>query len=218
MSGARDNGLGVRIAFPQWLETSVGLPDLSLRIASARDLFNVSAVIASAVDTWQAPARLKRCVLPVLAYDEVDLTDHEVLLVSESSRPIAMAAWQPEARLVDPHGCISTLLHGLFVAETAQGRGLGRWLQAVVASRAREAGFHGLHVKAERFAVSYFAGCGFQRLGVGVQPEGGGAVYPYWFWKACADIEQGCLTEPGQGPGAAENEPVRNALTGPLGH
>lgn len=144
--------------------------------------------------------------------------DHEVLLVSESSRPLAVAAWQPEAHLVDPHRCISALLHGLFVAETAKRRGLGQWLQAVFASRAREAGFHGLHVKAERFAVSYFAGCGFQRLGVGVQPEGGGAVYPYWFWKACADIEQRCLTEPGQVPGAAANKRLRNSLTGPLGH
>ena len=214
MSGASDNGTGVRIPLQRMLEQDVGLPDLSLRVARARDLVNVTAVIASAVDAWQAPARLKRCVVPVLAYDEVDLTDHEVLLVSEASRPIAVAAWQLDAHLVDPHGRISTLLHGLFVAESAQRRGLGQWLQTVVARRARQAGFHGLHVRAERFAVSYFAGCGFQRLGADAQPAGGGAVYPYWFWKECADIERWCSAEPGQATGAAANEPARNSLIG----
>lgn len=38
MSGASDKDLGVLIPLPQWLETSVGLPVLSLRIARARSV------------------------------------------------------------------------------------------------------------------------------------------------------------------------------------
>lgn len=159
--------------------------NLALTRARDRDLDQVASVIARAVDAWPAPARLKRRVLPVLRYSALDLLDHEILLVTDAHRPIAVGAWQFDSPMADPDRRQSALLHGLFVAREAQRRRVGQWLQAVIAQRASAAGFHGLHVKAERFAVSYFEHCGYRRLQPGEQPREGGSAYPYWFWQAC---------------------------------
>ena len=168
----------------------MNLRNPSIAPATAEDLEQVSAIIASAVNTWPAPARLKRAVLPVLAYDELDLADHEILLLSDTGRPIALAAWQTDTRMPDPHRRYSTLLHGLFVAEEAQKRGIGLCLQAAVARRAHVAGFHGLHVKAERFAADYFIRCGYRLLTAAEQPRGKASTYPYWFWQDCSSLQQ----------------------------
>jgi GNAT superfamily N-acetyltransferase len=162
--------------------------DLTIARAGSADLGQIAAVIASAIDAWPASARLKRAVLPVLTYDEQDLADHEILLVRELDRTIAVGAWQPESRMTDPDDRISTLLHGLYVARETQTQGLGRWLQGAIASRAQEAGFNGLHVKAERFARDYFVRCGYRQLQSQEQPAATQAAYPYWFWQACTSI------------------------------
>ena len=159
--------------------------------ATAADLEAVSAVIASAVDAWPVSERLKRSVLPVLSYDEVDLSDHELLVAKRGADLIAMGAWQFETPLSDPDGQTSALMHGLFVASGEQGSGIGQRLQAAVAARASVAGFHGLHVRAERFAVSYFERCGYRRLRPDQQPKGSGPAYPYWFWHACDRLASG---------------------------
>ena len=160
----------------------------SVKLAHAEDLDDVASVIARAIDAWPAPDRLKRRVLPVLHYNALDLEDHELLLVSDTDQPVAVAAWQLDARITDPHHRVSTLLHGLFVVKEAQRRGLGQSLQALVARRATTAGYHGLHVKAERFAVTYFETCGYRRLRPSEQPRADDAPYPYWFWRKCAQL------------------------------
>jgi GNAT superfamily N-acetyltransferase len=166
----------------------MNLDNLSITQIDSEDLHQVATVIAQAINSWPAPNRLKRNVLPVLTYREQDLKDHEILLVRERGRPVAMAAWQTEARLPDPEQQTSTLLHGLFVIDDAQATGLGRWLQATVARRALAAGFHGLHVKAERFARNYFALCGYRQLAPEEQPGAAESAYPYWFWQKCSEL------------------------------
>ena len=156
--------------------------------ARPRDLDVIRSIIESAINAWPAPDRLKRCALPVLAYDALDLEDHEVLLVRLGNEPVAVGAWQVDARLPDPEQRTSTLLHGLYVAQTAQGTGLGRWLQGTIAARAVAAGFHGLHVKAERFAQTYFTRCGYRRLRGDQRPLESGHAYPYWFWQTCTEV------------------------------
>lgn len=168
----------------------MNLQNSKITLASADDLDQVAAVIASAVDAWPAPARLKRNVLPGLIYDELDLADHEILLLSDLDRPIALGAWQTDTPMADPDHRTSTLLHGLFVAKQAQTRGIGRWLQVVIARRAHAAGFQGLHVKAARFATNYFARCGYRHLNAAEQPGDDAAAYPYWFWQDCIAIER----------------------------
>ena len=162
-------------------------------VRRAADLPLVRSVIRSAVNAWPAPERLKRCALPVLMYDEQDLDDFELLLLTKDGSPLAVGAWQPQAALDDPDGRISTLLHGLYVAESAQRNGFGTELQSVISRRAAAAGFNGLHVKAERFAVTYFARCGYRRLASAEQPRNAPA-YPYWFWQPCATIRAASLT------------------------
>lgn len=162
--------------------------DLVLNRARDQDLDQVASVIDRAVAAWPTTARLKRNVLPVLRYSSLDLLDHELLLATDAHQPIAVAAWQFDTPLNDPDHNQSALLHGLFVAQEAQGRGIGRWLQATIAQRASVAGFHGLHVKAERFAVTYFEHCGFRRLQPAEQPQNRGSAYPHWFWQVCSGL------------------------------
>ena len=178
-------GCGVRGAQSGW----------STVIAEQDDLDDVARVIAEAIDAWPTSARLKRCALPVLAYRGGDLLDHEVLLVRHHGDAVALAAWQPGCDETDTDGARSTLLHGLYVAARAQSQGAGTALQAIVAERAVAAGFHGLHVKAERFAASYFQQCGYRHLDPDERP-GVLDPYPYRFWQSCAGI----LTTMARGP------------------
>lgn len=162
--------------------------ELTISRAGSGDLSQIAGIIASAIDAWPASTRFKRAALPILAYDEQDLADHEILLVRELNRPIAVGAWQTEAGIPDPDDRTSTLLHGLYIAGETQTQGLGRRLQETIARRAQEAGFNGLHVKAERFARDYFVRCGYRQLQSHEQPAASHAAYPYWFWQACTSI------------------------------
>lgn len=166
---------------------SKGTRGWSAVIADEEDLSDVAQIIAEAIDAWPTSARLKRCALPVLEYRAADLLDHEVLVVRRDSDPIGLAAWQPESAEIDPDGGSSTLLHGLYVVASAQSLAIGAALQAIVAERAVAAGFHGLHVKAERFAASYFQQRGYLHLDAQARP-GGPDPYPYRFWQSCAEI------------------------------
>lgn len=185
--------------------------DFTVHRVSSRDLHLIPAVISSAVETWPTSARLKRNVLPVLAYKEQDLLDHEILLVTHLRQPVAVGAWQTDAGIPDPDQHDSALLHGLFVSRDAQTRGLGRWLQATIARRAQEAGFHGLHVKAERFARDYFVQCGYRILDSEEQPGAAEAAYPHWLWQACSSIATTLRTA---GTNPKLTEPAESQLSG----
>ena len=185
MTARLARGCGARGAHPGW----------SSVIAEQDDLDDVARVIAESIDAWPTSARLKRCALPVLAYRAGDLLDHEVLLVRRHGDAVAVAAWQPGCDETDPDGGSSSLLHGLYVAARAQSQAIGTALQAIVAERAVAAGVHGLHVKAERFAASYFQQCGYLHLDPDERP-GEPDPYPYRFWQSCAGI----LTAMARGP------------------
>ena len=165
---------------------------LKLSSLGVGELDAARSIISDAIEAWPTPARLKRNVIPVLAYDRSDLDDYEILLVRDAGEPVAITAWQRQAIKGIPGLPRSSLLHGLYIARPCQKRGIGTALLVAVARRAMMAGHEGLLVKAERFAINYFEQCGFRRLQEldcldGLSTKSGGR-YPHQFWQACASI------------------------------
>ncbi len=154
--------------------TSVGLDDLH----------EVRAIIARAIEAWPTSERLKRNALSVLVYDAVDLADTRILMAKSQGNGVAVAAWRDQGWMTDPAGRFSALLHGLYVDQNWQRHAIGQLLQRAVADEVLSAGGHGLYVRAERFAVPYFARCGYRRLGSG-ELVGVTGAYPYRFWISC---------------------------------
>ncbi|MBT7333777.1 MAG: GNAT family N-acetyltransferase [Gammaproteobacteria bacterium] len=173
------------------------MQNFNIHIATADHLADANAVIANAIRAWPTTERLIRRAAPVLSYDQQDLLDHEIIQIVVDKRTIAIGAWQTKNRLRDPDGNHSALLHGLYIQTTAQKRGLGQQLQKFIARRASLAGFHGLHVKAERFAAAYFEHCGYRQLSPQDQPQPRNTPYPHWFWQSCLSIEANDLTDAG---------------------
>ncbi len=155
--------------------------------ASVEDLHRVRAVIAAAISAWPTTERLRRNALNVLTYDAVDLADTHIVLAQKDGAALGIAAWRDHSWMADPAGTQSALLHGLYVDHTCQRSGLGGCLQRYVASAVVDAGGQGLHVRAERFAASYFERCGYQHL-AGAELVGVTGAYPHRYWIACSDL------------------------------
>ncbi len=161
--------------------------DVELVRATVEDLHRVRAVIAAAISAWPTTERLQRNALNVLSYDAVDLADTNIVMALRDGETLAVAAWREHSWMADPAGKRSALLHGLYVDNACQRLGLGGCLQQYVASAVVDAGGYGLHVRAERFAVSYFERCGYRRL-AGSELVGVTGAYPHRFWIACGDL------------------------------
>ncbi len=151
------------------------------------DLHEVRAVISRSIEAWPTSERLKRNASSVLGYDAVDLTDTRILMARIRGKGVGVAAWRNQGWMVDPAGRFSILLHGLYVDQAWQRQAIGRRLQCAVAAEVQSAGGHGLYVRAERFAVTYFSQCGYRRL-AGDELVGVTGAYPYRFWISCAAL------------------------------
>ena len=161
--------------------------DVEFARADVDDLHRVRAVIAAAIRAWPTTERLRRNALNILSYDAVDLADTHIVMALQDGEALGIAAWRDHSWMADPAGKQSALLHGLYVDGACQRTGLGACLQRFVASAVLDAGGHGLHVRAERFAVPYFERCGYRRL-TGAELIGVTGAYPHRFWIACGDL------------------------------
>jgi GNAT superfamily N-acetyltransferase len=156
--------------------------DLSvkLRPLTAEDLDGANAVIEAAIRTWQLPDRVKRLSLPGYRYDANDL-EHLRLVgaVVEANAIVGVVSWEPASASDTPNGVRGLLLHGVYVVPTLHRTGIGSRLLNAAIEVARQGGFAGLLVKANRDAHGFFSAKGLQQLSV----VDTGRDYPYRFWR-----------------------------------
>ncbi len=154
---------------------------IKLRPLAVADLDAANAVIATAIMTWHLPDRVKRLSLPSYRYDAQDL-EHLTLIgaADEADTIVGVASWEREpASVADtPSGVKGLLLHGIYVIPRLHRTGIGSRLLDVAIKAARQGGFDGLLVKANRDAQGFFSAMGFQQLST----EDVERDYPYRFW------------------------------------
>lgn len=149
-----------------------------VKTAAVADLAVVNSIIASAVESWLLPDRLKRLTLPMLQYSEADLTEFQCFVFEQSGSGKGVAALSRNTSFVGQSGSRCALLHGLYVHAGSQRSGVGRILQQAMAEQARKSGCKGLLVKAQRVSRSYFESHDY------VECEHPTLNYPYLYWKA----------------------------------
>jgi len=152
---------------------------VKLRELAVGDLVRANAVIEAAVMTWDLPDRVKRLSLPSYRYDAHELS-HLTLLGAEDDGGdiLGVAAWEPADSAEVPDDSTGLLLHGLYVVPALHRRGIGSQLLDAAVHAARDGGFHGLLVKANPDARSFFAAKGMRTLPVGDARRD----YPYRVW------------------------------------
>jgi GNAT superfamily N-acetyltransferase len=156
--------------------------------AELADLAKVNALIAAAVGGWPTSARLSRLAAVSLSYGALDFEDFEMVLCYKAAAEIGVAVWQPNALIRLHNGDRAAWLHGLYVAPSAQGQGIGRELLKEIARRASSRHRYTLYVRAERFAEGFFERLGGRRLSSQEGPEGGAQAYPHRFVMAVENV------------------------------
>lgn len=152
---------------------------IQIRSATVLDLPKINSLIGLAVMNWPMAKRLKRLAVPVLRYDQADLTFLEVLVATLRGEVVGVAAWDTTTSQVSPTGQ-GGLFHGLYVLPLIQGQGVGEKLMAAVFDDARGHQVKGLLIKAQRVSKSYFSHHGIQALAAN------DGDYPWRYWKALA--------------------------------
>jgi GNAT superfamily N-acetyltransferase len=113
-------------------------------------LGEVNAVIGRAVLAWPLPERIRQLSVPLLQYDDVDVSHFQMIgafLEGRDDLPrglAGVAVWDENS------------VHGLYVHPLAQRAGIGRCLLAAIAGRARRSGIERLLIKAQRVSAGYF--------------------------------------------------------------
>lgn len=152
----RDRGdAPISIAMPSPLHIGEEIPD-------GRALEAINEVIAAAIDNWRLSERVKRAALPSYRYDTFDQADTRFFLARDETGAIqGVATLGPINRGEGLPGTPSRLLHGLFVAPAATGRGIGTRLLATVEAAARAEGAGALVVRAHVEATGFFEAAGY---------------------------------------------------------
>lgn len=161
---------------------------LRFETATQADLEKINILVAEAVGTWPTSERLKRLAALPLRYNWADFQDFEMVLCYKAAAEIGVAVWQPNALIRLHNGDRAAWLHGLYVAPSAQGQGIGRELLKEIARRASSRHRYTLYVRAERFAEGFFERLGGRRLSSQEGPEGGAQAYPHRFVMAVENV------------------------------
>ncbi|MGR8919367.1 MAG: GNAT family N-acetyltransferase [Gammaproteobacteria bacterium] len=156
------------------------LPPSVIRGADPAELARVNEIVAAAVLDWPLHERVRRLAVPVLQYDAVEFADYHVLVheVGHELTGVAVLDASPPADIRRGHACT---LHGIYVSPQEQRQGVGRGLVDAAATLARELGFDGMGVRAERVSTGFFDRCGFGHIAPG--PD---CVYPHFYWLPLA--------------------------------
>ncbi len=155
------------------------MSQITLHQGTADDLDRVNSVVEAALMTWNLPERVKRLSAPSYRYNIHDL-EHLTLLVAETEAgdPLGVAAWEAAERSDTPAQRRGLLLHGIYVDPRHHRQGIGGRLLGAALDAARQGGYDGLLVKANKDAQGFFAAMGLQPLPI----ERPGRDYPYRFW------------------------------------
>ena len=174
-------------------------PQHQIRITAAPtpvDLAEINNVIAQSIQSWPTSERLKRLAMAPLQYRQPDLQDFEFLMCYKAHACLGIAAWQPNTPLSlgstsvaagdlgSENTVKAVLLHGLFVNAQTQACGIGGLLLDELTRQARQRGFVGIFVRAERFSTSYFEHKGFHQLDDGEEPGLTPVDYPHRYLLA----------------------------------
>jgi len=163
---------------------------------AAVDLAEINDVIERSIQSWPTTERLKRLAMAPLQYRQPDLQDFEFLLCYKAHACLGIAAWQPNTPLSlgstsvaagdlgSENTVKAVLLHGLFVNAQTQACGIGELLLDELTRQARQRGFAGIFVRAERFSTSYFEHKGFHQLDDGDKPGLTPVDYPHRYLLA----------------------------------
>lgn len=151
----------------------------NMRRATVTDLDRANRVVEAAAMGWDLPERVKRLTLPSYRYQPHDLEHLELVVAVDRGGIVGVAAWEPAQPGDGPTGARALLLHGLYVVPERQGEGLGTRLLGAADATAREGGFDGVLVKAQRSAQPFFRARGFTQLPV-ADPD---RDYPHRFWR-----------------------------------
>ncbi|MFK7966829.1 MAG: N-acetyltransferase family protein [Burkholderiaceae bacterium] len=136
---------------------------MKFRIAQPVDLPRLNQVIADAISTWQVAERVRKLSRHAYQYDESDLADGQVLLLTDPSDEIVgVAHWGPASRVDAPAESINpAILHGLYLQANRHGQGLGKRLLAEAMRAACAANHDWLTLRAQRDAEAFFRSQGF---------------------------------------------------------
>ncbi|WP_018139804.1 MULTISPECIES: GNAT family N-acetyltransferase [unclassified Thioalkalivibrio] len=138
-----------------------------LRPACREDLGAINQLVAEAIEDWPLPERVRRLALPAYRYTEADLMFLDAVVREEAGQVVGVATWESVGARDLPEGVTAgLLLHGLYVARTARGTGVGRQLVVACQEAARAADVDGVLVKAQTSAAGFFARVGFQSVPV----------------------------------------------------
>jgi GNAT superfamily N-acetyltransferase len=161
--------------------TAAGQKTYYIRDIQRIDLGSVNRIVEACVMGWKLPERVKRLSLSSYRYNEQDL-DHlsTVVATLPSGTITGIAAWEPAPANELPNNCHGMLLHGLYVAPTHQGQGVGRQLIEYALEETVKMGMDGLLVKSQSDANSYFQSLNFSKLPV----ENEARDYPHRWWLA----------------------------------
>ena len=153
--------------------------EVQLRTAKKSDLEAINAVIEAAVMGWRLPERIKRLALPSYRYTEVDYEHIEFVVAEIADRGIVGVAGCEIADPGEVPGKQALLLHGLYVLQDMQHKGIGTKLLQAVETLLSKYACDGLLVKAQADAIGFFEHQGMQRLET-TTPQ---SDYTYRFWK-----------------------------------
>ncbi|WP_018871663.1 GNAT family N-acetyltransferase [Thioalkalivibrio sp. ALJ16] len=157
-----------------------------LRPAVREDLEAINRLVAAAIEDWPLPERVRRLALPAYRYTEADLMFLDAVVREDAGQVVGVATWESaEARELPEGAATGLLLHGLYVARSARGTGVGRQLVAACQEAARAAGVDGVLVKAQTSAAGFFARVGFQS--VPVRDRDRDFEQRYW-WPVAAGV------------------------------
>ena len=137
-----------------------------LRDLCPGDVSVVNQVLAAAIQTWGIAPRVKRLALTSYHYKDDDFQHLAFVGTLQDEKLLGFASLEP----VDLRGTIGTdkamLLHGIYVVPEMHRLGLGTRLINAAKKIARNRGFGGLLVRAEKNAATFFEKQGFAPLPV----------------------------------------------------
>jgi GNAT superfamily N-acetyltransferase len=153
---------------------------IKIRKANQNDLDKINDVVATAIDTWNLTARVKRISLPLYRYQRHDLNHLQIMVAERDDDCIlGIAALEQTGTSGLPHEGSSSTLQGLYVDPDHHRMGIGSLLLQSIEEIAVATEAEGLLVKAQAEAISFFKGHGFKLLPV----EDNSRDYPYRLWK-----------------------------------
>ena len=153
---------------------------IGIRKAGQKDLDNINAVVATAIDTWNLTERVKRISLPLYRYQQHDLNYLQTMVAEGGDYCIlGIAALEQSDTSGLPDEGSSATLQGLYVDPDHHHMGVGSLLLQSIEEIAMATEVEGLLVKAQPEAISFFEGHGFKLLPV----EDTSRDYPYRLWK-----------------------------------